>query len=517
MPHLDRLAARSARFFLDHGSALRTGLAGEHFATGLSPELAGRWAAVHFDPGSYAVWQEGTSQTPFPAQLNARTVVFDPSYFDLGRAPQVQGIVNWGAHDPGVASFSRPDTILAELRARFGDYPARDWIYGTPWNSESLSREMGDCLAESVRVRADIALWLLAERLPQWDLGIVTVSEAHSAIEGLWHGVDSSHPLHGVSSSPAAGAGVRGVYAGIDNLVGRLDTAFPEAAKVVFSMHGMGPNKADVATMLLLAELMYRHAFGRSCFRREGSSAPGLNGCPMLGEGETWASWIPDGIEDQQHSAFWQLGAKLLPETLKRFLRPDQAGFPRHQAGPPRRSPAWMPAARYQRYWHKMPAFALPSFYDGRLRINLKGRERHGVVEPEDYQKTCESLVALLNRCTDPITGQKVIESVEFTNRTDPSERGPTEADIVIIWRGAPLGFDHPELGRIGPAPYRRTGGHTGARGFAFVEAAGVAPGDYGTRSAYDVVPTLFQLLGEPSAGGLSGNALLPVESSAAL
>jgi len=510
MPHLARLAGRSARFFLEHGSASRTGLAGEHFATGLSPELAGRWAAVHFDPGSYAAWQEGTSLTPFPAQLKARTVVFDPSYFDLRRATRVHGIVNWGAHDPGVAAFSRPDTILAEVTERFGAYPARDWIYGTPWNSESRSREMGDRLSEAVRVRAEIAGWLLAERLPDWDLGIVTVSEAHSVIEGLWHGVDPSHPLHGVPSSPAAGAGVRGVYAEIDTLIGRLDTAFPDAAKVVFSMHGMGPNKADVATMLLLPELLYRHAFGRSCFRRAGSSEPGLNGCPGLAEGETWAGWVPDGIEDHQHSALWRLGARVLPETLKRILRPALVESPGHQGGPTRHSPDWMPAARYQPYWHKMPAFALPSFYDGRLRINLKGRERHGMVAPEDYQRTCESLVALLNRCTDPITGQAVIEDVEFPSRTGPSERGPTEADIVIIWRGAPLGFDHPELGRIGPAPYRRTGGHTGKQGFAFVEAAGVAPGDYGARSAYDVVPTLFQLLGESPSGVLSGKTLLP-------
>ncbi len=509
MPHLAHLAGRSARYFLDHGSAARTGLAGEHFATGLSPELANRWAAVHFDPVSYAAWQEGTSLTPFPAQLKARTVVCDPSYFDLGRAPQVQGLVNWGAHDPGVASSSRPDSILAEVRERFGEYPARDWIYGTPWSSENRSREMGNRLAESVRVRTEIALWLLAERLPEWDLGIVTVSEAHGVIEGLWHGVDSSHPLHGVASSGAAGAGVRGVYAEMDNLIGRLGTAFPEAAKVIFSMLGMGPNHADVATMLLLPELMYRHAFGRSCFRREGSSAPGLNGCPLLAEGESWDSWIPDGIEDQQHSVLWRIGATVFPERLKRILRSALAQPPKHHGGLTRQSLDWMSAARYQPYWHKMPAFALPSFYDGRLRINLKGRERHGVVEPEDYQKTCESLVALLNRCTNPITGKKVIEDVEFPNRIEPGKLGPTEADIVIVWHGAPLGFDHPELGRIGPAPYRRTGGHTGKQGFAFVEAAGLAPGDYGMRSSYDVVPTLFQLLGESPASALSGTALL--------
>lgn len=513
MPCLARLAEQSSRFFLEHGAALRTGLAGEHFATGLSPEMADRWAAVHFDPNSYAVWQEGTSLTPFPAHLKARTVVFDPPYFDLERAPKVQGIVNWGAHDPGVASRSQPEAILGEARARFGAYPAAQWIYGTPWSSEASSREMGDRLAESVRLRTEVALWLLAERLPEWDLGLVTVSEAHSVIEGLWHGVDSSHPLHGAPSATVAGAGVRKVYQEIDSLIGQLGSAFPDAAKVVFSMHGMGPNKADVASMLLLAELMYRHAFGRAYFQRAGSSAPGLNGCPTLDEEENWLSWVDAGFERPgaagEHSFLWRLGARVLPESLKRVLRPHLARPSASPTWPVRRALDWMPAAHYQRFWHEMPAFALPSFYDGRLRINLKGRERNGIVDPDDYHKTCDTLVSLLNQCTDPITGQKIIENVELANETDPMKLGPTGADIVILWRGAPLGMDHPALGRIGPVPYRRTGGHTGKQGFAFVKAEGFASGDYGIRSSYDVVPTIFQLLEEPWTSALSGTDLL--------
>ena len=116
--------------------------------------------------------------------------MFDPPYFDLDRTPNTQGIVNWGAHDPGVASRSRPDGILQEATERFGAYPAERWLYATPWGSETLSREMADRLTEATRLRAKVAMWLLAERLPDWELGIVTVSEAHSAIEGLWHGVD---------------------------------------------------------------------------------------------------------------------------------------------------------------------------------------------------------------------------------------------------------------------------------------------------------------------------------------
>ena len=51
LPALARLRERSVRFLLDHGPAQRTGLAWEHVSTGLSPERAHRWAAVHFESG----------------------------------------------------------------------------------------------------------------------------------------------------------------------------------------------------------------------------------------------------------------------------------------------------------------------------------------------------------------------------------------------------------------------------------------------------------------------------------
>src|SRR5262245_56961901 len=108
LPTMAEVRRRSARYRLDHVPAQRTGLAWEHFSTGLSPQAAGRWAAVTFDPTTYSAWQEGTSLVPFVVHVDARTVVFDPPYFDLAQAPRALGVVSWGAHDPGVAPIARP-------------------------------------------------------------------------------------------------------------------------------------------------------------------------------------------------------------------------------------------------------------------------------------------------------------------------------------------------------------------------------------------------------------------------
>jgi hypothetical protein len=511
MPAMRAMSELSARFWLEHGPALRTGLAGEHIATGLSPRDAGRWAAVRFDPATYAVRQEGTVLTPFTDTLGPRAVVFDPTYFDLARAPRTRGIVGWGAHDPGVPAMSNPPELLNQVSARFGSYPAGEWLYGTPWNSLAASKLMGDKLSDAVRMRAQVARWLLRDRLPDWELALLTVAEAHSALEGLWHGIDPSHPLHQCPSAGAAAEGIRAVYAAIDELIAQLRAQFPDAATVVFSMHGMGPNRSDAGSMLLLAEFMYRRAFGRAYFDRQAATSADLNGQTTMAESESWDSWIDAGLPaaPARPEPLWRrLPRRLMPTAARRIKRT----WDRMTVGSGPTLPLsldWMPAARYQQFWHRMPAFALPSFYDGRVRINLRGREAAGIVDPAEYQVFRDDLVATLKQCRDPISGESVVQEIEYPATSDPMKMGPTESDLVILWRGAPMGLVHPQHGQIGPIPYRRTGGHAGGPGFAFVHAPAIQPGEYGTRSAYDVVPTFFQLLGLPACKGLSGVSLM--------
>jgi predicted AlkP superfamily phosphohydrolase/phosphomutase len=511
LPALAALRSRSACYLLDHGPAQRTGLAWEHVSSGLSPEAAGRSAAVHLDPASYEVWQEGTSFTPFAGRLDVRTVVFDTPYFDLAKAPAVQGVVNWGAHDAGVATGARPSGLLSELEARFGAYPAQNSIYGFAWPSAERSRRMGEALARAAEVRARAARWLLAERLPEWDFAMVVTGELHSAIEALWHGVDETHPLHRLPSAGPAGEGLRAVYRAVDQLVGTLVDAFPDTRIVTFSTGGMGPNLSDVASMALLAELLYRHAFGRPLMRRHPVWSEAPAGVPILDEDANWSRDVSALIpEDRSAQAVVRRSAsRLVPARVKRALRGVRPGPDPTATNPVRLSLGWMPATRYQPYWHAMRAFALPSFYDGRVRVNLAGRERNGSVPPSEYEAVCDEIETLIRACRDPATGAGVVASIERPGRgRDPRTLGPTECDLAVVWRG-PLALDHPVLGRVGPLPYRRTGGHTGPYGFAYCSGPGIAAGDHGVRSSFDVVPTLIELLGASPPPGLSGASLL--------
>jgi len=495
LPNFARLYSQGARFELDDGRDKFSGLAWEHFSSGQAPRDGGRWSAVTFDRSTYAVTQERTLAKPFLADLGAETVVFDLPYCDLSRAPRVRGVTSWGAHDPGVTPASRPAGLHKELFALFGTYPAEEWIYGFCWPSPRKTRIASDALVAAVELRSRATLWLLGERLPEWDLAIVVVSEGHSAVEPLWHGVDPAHPLHSVASAPFAAAAMRQVYEAIDRCIGDLRQGFPDVTLCVVAMHGMGPNDADVAAMVLLPELLYRSCFGSSYMKAIQNSGSLADGTPLLDEDASWEIFMQQAVPQRPASLRSRLARRLSRVTGLDIGLPDSNHLD------------WMPAARYAPFWRRMPAFALPSYYDGRIRINVAGRESEGIVSAAQYASVCEKTIETLNQCTNLLTGEKVICDVHCPKQ-DPMDVGPSEADLYIVWKSAPLGLNHPRLGSIGPVPYRRTGGHTGEHGFLLIEGPGVARGDRAAASSFDVVPTVLDLLGEKSSPHISGTSL---------
>jgi predicted AlkP superfamily phosphohydrolase/phosphomutase len=512
MPALAELRQRSARFRLDHGPAQRTGLAWEHVASGLSPEAGRRWAAVEFDPTNYAAWQEGARFTPWWAGLDRRVVVFDTPYVDLGRARNTRGVVGWGAHDPGIATAAFPLGLLSEFESRFSSYPAPEWTYGLPFPSTARTQAMGEALSLALDVRSRAARWLATERLRDWDLFIAVAGEAHGAMEGLWHGVDPSHPLHGHPSAEAASRALIQVHRALDRMVGELVSIAGDAAIVAFTMGGMGPNHSDVPSMVLLPELLYRHAFGQPLLTLPSKWTAAPDRLPILDGEDGWArasrAWVPEPTEPTQKLLSL---ARRLPGPVRAMLKAIRSAARGRGDGASaaRQDLQWQPALRYRTHWPQMPAFALPSFYDGRIRINLKGRERHGMVDPSRYEETCRGLETMLRECCDPRTGEPMVDSLERASTRNPLDLTPSEADLLVIWRGVVTALEHPRLGLIGPVPLRRTGGHTGPYGMAYLAAPGLEPGDHGLRSSFDVVPTIAKLLEAEPPAHISGTSLL--------
>src|SRR5262249_22331757 len=63
--------------------------------------------------------------------------------------------------------------------------------------------------------------------------------------------------------------------------------------------------------------------------------------------------------------------------------------------------------------WSRTRAFTLPADLEGCIRINLRGREPQGIVEPgSQYEDVCAELVAVLEELVNPATGRRAVREV---------------------------------------------------------------------------------------------------------
>src|SRR5262249_12703546 len=146
---------------------------------------------------------------------------------------------------------------------------------------------------------------------------------------------------------------------------------------LLFSMHGMGPNRGDLPSMCLLGELLYRHSFGKP-YMREVIWSDYNGGVPLFYGSHHWY------------------------EEMTKAVAPLNGPHPETQNDEPSLIASnldWMPVSRYRRFWPKMDAFALPAFYDGRVRINLVGRESRGTVPLGRYMSVRDEIIELVRGC----------------------------------------------------------------------------------------------------------------------
>jgi hypothetical protein len=83
----------------------------------------------------------------------------------------------------------------------------------------------------------------------------------------------------------------------------------------------------------------------------------------------------------------------------------------------------------------------------------------------------------------------------------------------VVFYEPAPVDVvDTRSVGRIGPVPFARTGGHVN-RGFAILHARGVPPAAaVSSGQVRDLAPTMLALLGAPVPPHLEGAPLFECE-----
>jgi predicted AlkP superfamily phosphohydrolase/phosphomutase len=166
----------------------------------------------------------------------------------------------------------------------------------------------------------------------------------------------------------------------------------------------------------------------------------------------------------------------------------------------------------YQPAWTRMKAFALPSFSEGYVRLNVRGRERDGIIDPADYSATCDRIESLLEQVRNPRTGSPMVQKIMRPRRSAlETATNLPDADLLVLWTAEPADVVDTPFGRIGPLPFQRSGSHV-ERGFLLACGPGLSPsGALTDAHALDLAPTLLSLLESPVPNYMEGRQLFAV------
>ena len=508
LPNLQAIARDGATGRHRHAKAFRNERCWDTFLDGCARMGAGS----RFDPATYAYCneslQDAREMPPFYALGDGVAVcTFDlPAPLSAGvDGLQVSG---WGSELNSSRPVSSPPGLIGELTARHGDDPKFERSFGVR-GGEAASGERSfslpslydlDALQDfkaglvtAVERRTAICEDLLARR--DWNLFLVLYSESHTANHMLWH-LGEDFPV--VLERDRERHAMLEVYQAIDRGVGRLRRNLQDDAYLlVYTIDHTGWNTMDVPSLALLPELAYRWAFPGSC-----ALAPGDSRAPV-------PALRTDYTRHWKHE-IWSLATGPGAQGLESPSRQESQGD----------ALSWHPANWFRPLWPRMKAFALPSVSDGHLRVNLKGREAQGIVEPADFDRVLDELSALVARATNPRTGRPIVARVLRTRRT-PTEAPGIPPDLIVCWDdSAPADvLDSPELGRVGPVPFFRSGGHvshgTECENVFFACGPGIAAGSRARDGALEDLPaTILHLAGAEAPPHMSGRSLLELPAT---
>ncbi len=488
------------------------------FLTGMLPGKTGYWGEIEMPHGSYEVRNLGAYDFQEYPPFYALGDDYRVAVFDLPKAvlsPAVNGpqLLAWGGHAPSTPSASSPSALYEQVMQLFGPHPTLHCDHGDWWDQAYL-RRLRAGLKLGIERRSTICRdWLLQE---PWDLFLTVFSETHSASHDFWFASQPDHPLYNyVDFNTFPMDPLLEVFQQTDRAIGEIVAAAPDDANlVVFSVHGSDHNTTDVPSMFFLGEFLYRWCFGAAkiAWAKPGEplSQPWQFPRRKTWTGEVWQlkhdpnplrGMLRRSLPSRLHAKLDQYLGKVAEQDL---ASPDEL----RQQGD---EFFWQPVSWYRPFWPKMKAFALPSFSEGYIRLNLQGREPAGLVTAEDYDAVCEEITAELKALVNPRNGLPVVKRVIRTRQKalDLDPRLPS-ADLVVEWADPPADVvESDRIGRIGPVPYRRTGSHR-ARGFMVVKGPEIEPGGaLPDGQPVDVPATILSLMGMAIPDYFQGRSLV--------
>ncbi|MFN7144728.1 MAG: alkaline phosphatase family protein, partial [Myxococcota bacterium] len=369
-----------------------------------------------------------------------------------------------------VPGFTHPAAFVDELNNLVPDYMIDTHLTDT---EEDVLPFLGR-LRQMLETRGKLVRHLMERE--EWDLFCTVWVEMDRMQHCLWHVFDPAHPHHDARLAQKYEAPILDIYRLLDQRIAEMVERRPEGANVVFiSDHGFGPCRYKVFLNTWLARegfLTFREG-GRDTRNRLNKVRGVLDRA---------------GVDTRRIlDVAKRLGgerAMAMGDTLSRFATDID--------------------------WERTQAFCHGT---NSIRVNLKGREPRGSVDPKEYDRVIEALRARLLAMRDP-EGKPVISAVERRDRLYEGPEVGLAADLLIATHDDSVWFYYSE-GDVPTDVFEKSGWASGNHepdglflGWGPDFRAGAEIAD---ANIVDILPTLFATMGVPIPDDIDGRVLREV------
>jgi predicted AlkP superfamily phosphohydrolase/phosphomutase len=445
--------------------------------SGLGIPDHGMYYAFQWSPQEQRLRWRGSFPQPLTvwerlASAGKRVLVVDPYECEPPRASNGVVLAGWQlVNVMSLPRWSEPASAQRQLARIFGRPPQINEVFGQATVSSLLALRRR-LLAATDRV-ADVAVHLLQR--DRFDLAWVNFLTGHLGGHMFWNLSNVDAERLDADTRNVLENALGDIYERMDRGLGRIVAAVPDADVIVTAPMGMGVNMSRVDLL------------------------PGMLEAVLGGDGG-----VSRKSESRTERFLWWLRASV-PTSVR-----AKAASALH--GPLTRETT-MRLSAFGVDWSRTPAFMLPSDHFGQIRLNVRGRERDGIVDPTAVDALVAEIRAGLLSYHDP-DGEPAAAAVDFVpDALGAGERGELLPDLVVRWSArSSVGVDY--VGSPRHREVRRPGSGSGRSGAHLPQAWAllVAPSSREVKNAapsvLDIVPTICSALGV-DAEDLPGSPLL--------
>jgi predicted AlkP superfamily phosphohydrolase/phosphomutase len=377
---------------------------------------------------------------------------------------------------------ARPKRLWKEIVRQFGPYPS-------PEHTKVLTvpepHGFRDQLVSAAANKAKVVEWLMREK--PWELLYVTFAETHPAGHYLWHLSDPSHPAHPEGGVQGVENALRDVYVAVDTAIGDILAGLDDSVTIIItSGDGIGPNYAGchmIPEILNRLGLYYGATVGKAETTEEGG-----------------------GNAKQTKKGIASILREIIPLSVRQSvtrLLPRSAHY--------KMSMKWVNTGHD---WSRSKAFTIPNANEGYIRINLKGREPHGIVEEgSDYGELLGEIQRSLKELVNPLNGKPAVSQVYCIDEIYPGEKRPNLPDLAVTWDLDARILEEMASDACGnvrkPAGYQIAPYYTGnhrPNAFVIARGPGVAGGTLLNQGhIVDLAPTIMTMIGVDPPSHMDG------------